>query len=74
MKQLASQENITIQKCGLFIDSTYFFISASPDRVFNDGIVEIKCPKSAFGLNPDDAITQKKNKNVENSWQLNGIE
>ncbi|GBP04756.1 hypothetical protein EVAR_72082_1 [Eumeta japonica] len=33
---------------------------ASPDAVFSDGIIETKCPKSAFGLHPDDAIKEKK--------------
>lgn len=44
----------------LFIDKDFFFLGASPDGVYEEGIVEIKCPISAFGINADDAIRDKK--------------
>lgn len=51
LKQLSNQENICIEKCGLFIDKYNACLGASPDGLIdNDGIVEIKCPFSAAGL------------------------
>lgn len=42
---------------------------ASPDGLIDDdGIVEIKCPSSAFGLDVDVAISQKKIK----FWKVDG--
>lgn len=58
--QLSRQENITIEKCGLFIDETHCFLGASPDGLYEDGIVEIKCPISIHGVDPEMAIVQKK--------------
>lgn len=60
ISQLEIQEHIKIDKCGLFIDKDFFFLGASPDGVYEEGIVEIKCPISAFGINADDAIRDKK--------------
>lgn len=60
IEQLALQEEITIQKCGLFIDETHCFLGASPDGIYEEGIVEIKCPISIRGEDPDAAIRQKK--------------
>ncbi|GBP21051.1 hypothetical protein EVAR_11082_1 [Eumeta japonica] len=74
LKQLEKQENIVIHKCGLFIDNEHFFLGASSDAVFSDGIIEIKCPKSAFCLHPDDAIKEKKIrmwKTIKNNVVLN---
>lgn len=77
--QLAIQENITIQKCGLFIDETHCFLGASPDGICEEGLIEIKCPISIRGIDPDEAIRQKKLKcflfdgvnvifNVKHDW------
>ena len=60
LDQLEKQETLVFQKCGLFIDDEHFFLGATPDALFEEGIVEIKCPISAFGMNPDDAIKAKK--------------
>lgn len=68
LEQLARQEHIDIKKCGLYIDNRHSFLGATPDAVFDDGIVEIKCPKSAFGINPEDAIKAKKIK----MWRMEG--
>lgn len=55
--QLERQENIKINPCGLFVDDELFFLGASPDGLIGeDTIVEIKCPSSAFHMNPNDAI------------------
>lgn len=62
LAQLSKQENITINKCGLFIDSEHCFLGATPDGICEEGIIEIKCPSSAFGMNPDNAIDEKKKK------------
>nr|XP_049695083.1 uncharacterized protein LOC126054273 [Helicoverpa armigera] len=68
IRQLESQLNIKIDKCGLFIDEEFFFLGASPDGIFEEGLVEIKCPISAFEMHADDAINQKKIK----FWNSNG--
>ncbi|KAJ8961935.1 hypothetical protein NQ317_003886 [Molorchus minor] len=34
-------------KCGLILNSKYPMIAGSPDGIFEDGIIEIKCPISA---------------------------
>lgn len=60
LAQLALQESIDIEECGLFIDSEHFFLGASPDALFEGGIIEIKCPSSAYGLDVETAIRQKK--------------
>lgn len=60
LKQLENQEHVEVKKCGLFIDEQLFFLGASPDAVYENGIIEIKCPKSAFGMSTDDAIRSKK--------------
>lgn len=36
-----------INKCGLILNSKYPMIAGSPDGIFEDGIIEIKCPLSA---------------------------
>lgn len=73
--QLSMQENVVIEKCGLFIDKQYCFLGATPDGTFSEGIVEIKCPSSAFGVHPETAIEQKKLKcfklNQESKYILN---
>lgn len=59
--QLEKQEQVTIQKCGLFIHESYAFLGATPDGVIdNNRIVEIKCPFSAVNMAPDEAVKQKK--------------
>lgn len=60
IEQLAIQEDITIQKCGIFIDETNCFLGASPDGLYEEGIIEIKCPISIRGIDPDAAMRQKK--------------
>ncbi|XP_041971818.1 uncharacterized protein LOC121727854 isoform X2 [Aricia agestis] len=68
IRQLEEQISIKVHKCGLFIDEDFFFLGASPDGVFEEGLVEIKCPISAFGMNAEDAIKAKKIK----FWLPNG--
>ncbi|XP_073953228.1 LOW QUALITY PROTEIN: uncharacterized protein [Choristoneura fumiferana] len=70
IKQLEKQEGVNVQKCGLFIDSEHFFLGASPDGLFEEGIVEIKCPYSARNTTPDpeQAIIDKKIK----FWKTDG--
>lgn len=60
LEQLGMQENIEIRKCGLFIDEDHCFLGASPDGVCEEGLIEIKCPSSAYNMDPDDAIAEKK--------------
>lgn len=46
-----------IQKCGLFLDSEYPYIAATPDGLVTDGkgIVEIKCPQRIENIHPRQA-------------------
>ncbi|XP_076546922.1 uncharacterized protein LOC117610562 [Osmia lignaria lignaria] len=49
--------DVEIMECGLFIDSAIPFFGASPDGLIDkEGIVEIKCPKTAENLLPKEAI------------------
>jgi putative phage-type endonuclease len=59
-RQLGLQENISIEKCGLFIDEKIEYLGASPDGIVleQDAIVEIKCPKSCAEMNVDVAISE----------------
>ena len=48
-----------IAECGFFIDSCIAFLGASPDGIIGqEGILEIKCPKSAENFTPEEAIEQ----------------
>lgn len=61
IRQLELQNNIKIHRCGLFIDSTHYFLGATPDGTFDeDNIVEIKCPSSASNMTVDEAIEKRK--------------
>lgn len=61
ISQLEIQLGIKIYRCGIFIDSCYPYLAASPDGLYDEnGLVEIKCPYSAKGLNVDDAIYEGK--------------
>ena len=73
MEPVAAQKYIKIQKkcrhrplkveeCGLFMDSKYPYIGASPDRLIScccgEGVLEIKCPLSCADKTPS-ALTVK---------------
>lgn len=52
---------IKIKNCGLFIDSEYHFLGASPDGLIgSDGICEVKCPFSAKDMTVLEAVESKK--------------
>ncbi|XP_071652583.1 uncharacterized protein [Temnothorax longispinosus] len=56
-KELAAKLKKQIKPCGLFIDGENPFLGASPDGLIDeDGLVEIKCPKSAENLTAEEAI------------------
>nr|XP_034195031.1 uncharacterized protein LOC117611204 [Osmia lignaria] len=56
-EQLSVCIGVEIKECGLFIDSAIPFLGASPDGLIDEeGIVEIKCPKTAENLLPEEAI------------------
>lgn len=59
-----SRPNIVIEACGIFIyrRRDCKCLAATPDGVIDDddAIVEVKCPKSAEHLSPEDAIMQGK--------------
>nr|XP_022911115.1 uncharacterized protein LOC111422121 [Onthophagus taurus] len=68
LRQLEVQENVKIKKCGLFVDSQYCFLGATPDGLVGDDlVVEVKCPFSAYKTCPEEAIKQKK----INFWTFN---
>lgn len=52
MAQLSAQENYNIEKC-LFIDEEFFYIGATPDALYSEGLVEVKCPTSLLENDPD---------------------
>lgn len=61
LQQLASQENVVIEECGLYVDPDCPYIGATPDgRVGDSMIVEVKCPVAAFKLGMATAIKQNK--------------
>ncbi|KAJ8726738.1 hypothetical protein PYW08_015135 [Mythimna loreyi] len=60
LRDLEKVLNSKIMQCGLFIDEEISFLGASPDGKCELGIVEIKCPSSAYGMDPEEAIKQKK--------------
>ncbi|XP_076237868.1 uncharacterized protein LOC143181370 [Calliopsis andreniformis] len=65
-EELSKNTGLQIEECGLFIDASIPFLGASPDGVFDEeGIVEIKCPKTAENLSPEEAI-----KTVATVWRI----
>lgn len=60
IRELEIALNNRIEKCGLFIDREFTFLGAMPDGKCQLGIVEIKCPSSAYEMEPEDAIKLKK--------------
>lgn len=63
-----------MEQCGLFIDTSQFFLGASPDGlVGNDSIIEIKCPKLISKMHPIDGIRTKvlKGYTLDENNQLN---
>lgn len=60
LRDLEKVLNTKILQCGLSIDKEISFLGASPDGKCEHGIVEIKCPSSAYEMDPEEAIRQKK--------------
>lgn len=60
LRELEQELNVIIEECGLFIDNEFSFLGATPDGKCNIGIVEVKCPSSAYNLDPEEAVKQKK--------------
>ncbi|KAJ6648285.1 hypothetical protein Bhyg_03513, partial [Pseudolycoriella hygida] len=58
--ELEEVENIKFTTCGLFIDSEFSFLGASPDGVCGENIVEVKCPYSIFENDIEKAILDGK--------------
>lgn len=58
IKQLEIQENISIQGCGLFVDDQYEFLGTTPDGIYANGLIEIKCPHSLAGMTLDEAMAK----------------
>lgn len=68
LKQLQQQEGIVVEKCGLFIDEKHFFLGASPDGLYEEGIIEMKCPYSARNMDPEQAVQRK----LISFWKIDG--
>ena len=70
--QAQTHSNFHVQDCGLFIDSKYSFLCASPDSCIEcdccgKGIVEVKCPFRSAGKDPKECnleYLQKEGKQV----------
>lgn len=61
IRKLEEVYGISVEKCGLFIDSETSFLGASPDGIVGDNaIVEIKCPYSILENDIDKAILDGK--------------
>lgn len=61
LKQLALQEKVIIEPCGLYVDHEYPYVGATPDGLIgHDTIVEVKCPIVAFKNGLENAIAQNK--------------
>ncbi|XP_022836891.1 uncharacterized protein LOC111364270, partial [Spodoptera litura] len=50
LRELEQVLQTNILQCGLSIDKEISFLGASPDGKCEHGIVEIKCPSSAYGM------------------------
>lgn len=68
-KAIQSYENQTgmkVEQCGLFVQSQWPYLGASPDGLVNDdGLVEVKCLPSIEKLSPKEAIGIKKHICIE---------
>ena len=43
-----------VKKCGLFVSRKYPFLGASPDAIYEDFLIEIKCPFNLRDTSPTD--------------------
>ncbi|CAH2100194.1 unnamed protein product [Euphydryas editha] len=60
-QQLAIQEKVAIEPCGLFVDEDFPFIGATPDGLIGqDTVVEVKCPLVAFKKGLEESIKENK--------------
>lgn len=60
-EKLEKQLNIKVKESGILIDQFHYFLGSSPDGLIDeDGLVEIKCPFSSFGMKIDDQILARK--------------
>lgn len=55
-QQLADEQQLTIQDCGIYIDNEHMFLAASPTGITTDGhmVIMIQCPTSIASKNPTD--------------------
>lgn len=61
LAQLAFEQDIDINPCGLFIDKNIPYLGATPDGISGeDMIIEIKCPISAHSIGIAESINKKK--------------
>ncbi|GFQ76269.1 yqaJ domain-containing protein [Trichonephila clavata] len=60
LKSLENSLSLKIRPCGLFIHPKLQYLAATPDRLVDYGIVEVKCPTSCQDITPDEAISLKK--------------
>lgn len=59
LQQFENEYGVTVDRCGLFIDSEQSFLGASPDGVIGDEfVVEVKCPAAASSMTPAEAIAK----------------
>lgn len=56
IQSVSEELGVQVDKCGLFINTEYPYLGASPDGLIADGaIVEIKCPASIKDMAPEEA-------------------
>lgn len=74
-KSVEEKLNKKINKCGLVLNSIYPMIAGSPDGIFEDGIIEIKCPNSVKTYNTyikNGECTEKYNTQMQLQMYLTG--
>lgn len=58
VQQLAKEQNMTIQECGLYIDDDHKFLATSPSGIVtdadSDAIVHVLCPLAITNKDPND--------------------
>ena len=54
IRDLENQLGGEITRCGLFISKSHQFIGASPDGIYQDSLIEVKCPFILRDAEPTD--------------------
>ena len=62
LNNLIKKDNLEVQKCGLFVDTSKGYLAATPDgTISNDALVEVKCPIKGVEKSLQDLATTDSN-------------